>query len=356
MKIKGLDGIRAIAVILVIVSHLGIYPKLTELGLWRPAFLPLFSGLSGVHVFFVLSGFLITYLLVVEHVSTGQISLKDFYIRRALRILPLYLLVVTLVAVMELVGQAGTKPISFLYAFTFTYNMMPKEAYSPILGHTWSLAVEEHFYLVWPLCFSLLFMQRKVLLLIICSLVVLASIWLQIAIEPLRNNYFVERWSLPAGSSIAIGALAALALGICKMPLGHTLSGPFGLVFSGLLYFHSLALDELPWGISGQLRALGVAFLLLWIFSNQTSFLVRALEFRPLAYIGIISYGLYMWQGFFLSTGPGRGVSQTWPPASATGLVLLLLVAPLSYHAFEKPLLRIKDRFSFRANKHSDIH
>jgi len=355
-KIKGLDGIRAIAVILVIISHLGFYPKLTELGLWTPSLLPVFSGLAGVHIFFVLSGFLITHLLVTEHANKGRVSLRDFYIRRALRILPLYLLVVTLVGIMELAGEAGTRPVSFLYAYTFTFNMMPKEHYSAILGHTWSLAVEEHFYLVWPLLFSLFFLRRKALLFVVCSAVVAVSIWLQVVIEPLRTHYFVERWSLPAGSSISIGALAALLLSATRQRgLNGALAGSGALLLSGVLYFHGLLIGELPWGASGQLRALGVALLLLWIFANQGSGLVRVLEFRPLAYIGAISYGLYMWQGFFLSTGPGRSASQTWPPDSATGLVLLLLVAPLSYHAFEKPFLRLKGRFSHRAEKKAFI-
>jgi hypothetical protein len=77
-----------------------------------------------------------------------------------------------------------------------------------------------------------------------------------------------------------------------------------------------------------------------------TGRLVKLLEVRPLKYIGVISYGIYMYQGLFLSTGPNRNPEQTWPPSQEIGFVLLLLSAPLSYHYFEKPFLRLKDRYA----------
>ena len=91
---------------------------------------------------------------------------------------------------------------------------------------------------------------------------------------------------------------------------------------------------------------IGIAIAISWLYFNQVSRLVNLLEMRPLKYIGVISYGIYMYQRLFLSTGPYRSVTQTWPPSQEIGLLLLLLSAPLSYHYFEKPFLRLKERYS----------
>ena len=121
-------------------------------------------------------------------------------------------------------------------------------------------------------------------------------------------------------------------------------------MISALLYANSLYLTSDSWFVqnvvTSYLRTVGIAIAIAWLYFNQVGRLVNLLELRPLKYIGVISYGIYMYQGLFLSTGPYRALDQTWPPSQAIGFVLLLLSAPLSYHYFEKPFLRLKDRFS----------
>ena len=91
-------------------------------------------------------------------------------------------------------------------------------------------------------------------------------------------------------------------------------------------------------------RGIGFTALIGWIALNQQSKITSMLEIPPLSYLGKISYGIYMYQGFFLSTGPHREVHQTWPPDQNIGLILLVLVTPLSYHFFEKPIINFKQK------------
>jgi len=122
------------------------------------------------------------------------------------------------------------------------------------------------------------------------------------------------------------------------------------LAFGLLLFANSLYLQVDSWFLrtagSAFGRNLGIALCIGWIYFNQNSLLTRVLELHPLKYIGLISYGLYIFQGLFLTTDPTRTPGLDWPPAPTTGLVMLLVAAPLSYHLFEKPFLRLKSRFS----------
>lgn len=149
-KIKGLDGLRAISVLLVIMSHAEAWQTL---GITSSAIRSALSAQTGVSVFFVLSGFLITYLLMKEKEATGKIDVIAFIKRRALRIFPLYYLAIFFLWYMSYTGKASIPSCSFAYALTYTINFYPKECAYSAMSHFWSLSVEEHFYLFWPLIF-----------------------------------------------------------------------------------------------------------------------------------------------------------------------------------------------------------
>lgn len=122
------------------------------------------------------------------------------------------------------------------------------------------------------------------------------------------------------------------------------------------LFVRSLALGLLPLPLDEVVRVSGVLLITCWIALNQKSLVVRVLEYEPLAYRGKISYGLCMWQGFILSTGPGRIEGQLLPIAPGFGLLLLCVVAPLSYRYFERPFLKMSARFRHIANPaHSEF-
>lgn len=346
-EIKGFDGIRGLAVGTVLLTHLSIIFGLVKHG-FPVALVPMIHGSTGVQAFFVLSGFLITTLLFREQHNTGTISLRGFILRRTLRIFPVYILFLVAATLLHVFGQNVTTWKSLAYAWAYVYNFVPKDAYTPFMGHTWSLAVEEHFYLVWPTAFLLLYTRRQLMMVALAAFVVATPV-LRAAATPMDAAYFVERWSFIAGYSIALGCLLAVLVDNERWkPVFHRRS----MAWLGLLLFaNSLFLPTDPFGMdnlagSSYLRAFGVALLIAWVHGNQDNVVVRALEVPPLKYLGAISYGVYMYQGLFLSTGPWRDPASSWPPPQWAGLLLLVIVAPLSYHFFEKPFLRLKSRFS----------
>ncbi|HEK0817414.1 TPA: acyltransferase [Pseudomonas aeruginosa] len=138
-KIKGLDGLRAISVLFVIMSHAEAWQAL---GITSGAVRSALSAQTGVNIFFVLSGFLITYLLIKEKEATGKIDIISFIKRRALRIFPLYYLAIFFLMYMNYTGRANIPNCSFVYALTYTINFYPKECAYSAMSHFWSLSVE----------------------------------------------------------------------------------------------------------------------------------------------------------------------------------------------------------------------
>jgi peptidoglycan/LPS O-acetylase OafA/YrhL len=347
--IKGFDGVRAGAISAVILTHINVHGALYHRGYLSEGLVNSVNGSAGVQAFFVLSGFLITHLLIQEQHKTEQVSLRNFYIRRALRILPVYLLVVSAALAMEVMVGKVASGQSFLYAYTYTYNFIPEDHYSSVLGHTWSLAVEEHFYLVWPFIFAAAAARSRPLM-VSLLIFVPAALLLHLALATLPSlaeRYFLHRWSFFAGINIAFGCIGALLMDREHQPrLLRWLTESYGGLAVGCLLWFVEALPLLPQHIVfGYVRALGFFVIILWIFRSQQSLVVHFLELPPIKYIGVISYGLYMYQGFYLATSPWRGPDQMWPPDRWTGLLLLAVTAPLSYHLLEKPILRLKRRY-----------
>jgi peptidoglycan/LPS O-acetylase OafA/YrhL len=341
-KIKGLDGVRALSVSLVVLTHLGILQRLPD------RVYETFQGTTGVITFFSLSGFLITHLLIREYEKTDFVSLKNFYIRRTLRIVPLYLTVILLIAAIN-VFTFVAKRSAIAFALIYATNFVDKGHYSTLLGHTWSIAVEEHFYLVWPFIFSLFIKGNwKIasIVLAVTAAFALLSANILYSISYLNDNFFLDRWTFVAAGPIAMGALVAVFVTTRKFNKMKTaISKPVMLAAALAILCHSLAFPNLPFHLLDFLRGIGAALTIGWLFLNQHSWAVKFLEFRPLRYVGVISYGVYIWQGFFLATGPERVPGQFWPPGPLIGLSLLAVVAPLSFHFFEQPILRLKRRY-----------
>lgn len=348
--IRGFDGVRGLAALLVVATHLHLLGMLEARGLLWPPLRQLFSGTSAVQAFFILSGFLITKLLIQERLATGGIAIGRFVMRRTLRIVPLYMLACLLTAMLAFSLDFVASGKALLYSFLYVSNFIGTADYSIVLGHTWSLAVEEHFYLIWPLLFALTYTVRKTraleagLLLFVGASLVLHFLLLK---SSLAEHYFVDRWSFIAGYNIALGCLAALV----AARLGRPSAGALRLLaLAGVAALAaSLALPQSSWFlhnvVNGYVRALGLLCLVVWIDYRQDSAVVALLETPFLKYLGKISYGLYMWQGLFLGTGPERMPGQVWPPDPLVGALLTALVAPLSYRYFEQPFLRLKHRY-----------
>lgn len=346
-----LDGLRAIFVVLVLAVHSGI-PFMQGAGL-------------GVDCFFVLSGFLITSLLLQEWNARGSISLKRFYIRRALRLLPaLYamLALAGLITVVSLKGEGAIATergimLSAVYASNWVVVLFPDFSIGlGLMSHSWSLAVEEQFYLVWPfVLLGLLFLRLKgrPLVISIAFLAILSAVW---RFWLLENGTFTARLDFGSDTradGLLIGcALGAVAAGGMLVP-SERVAGVtrwLALLGAGVLTF--LVIDSsvsqsllLYYGLY-TLIALCVVAILGHLLVSPQGRIARLLSWKPLVQLGTVSYGIYLWHNpvfHLISTGSVGWLN--WP-VQLIRLVITAVLVTISYRYLEKPALRLKERFS----------
>ena len=337
-SIPSLDGLRAGSVGLVILSHAlaylpgraGRFPSL-ELS-WL--------GQSGVDVFFVISGFLITYLLVKEHEATGTIRLKIFYIRRCFRIFPPFYAYLAVVGILWIAKLDPENVRNFISAATYTWDYQA-HAEGYLLAHTWSLSLEEQFYLLWPPCLVLLGKKKSTYLALGVVLLSPVSRGLTYLLAPsLRGNEGIMLHTRL--DTIMFGCAIAL---LWKEPrfnrLVEKLLQPWLFAFS---IFYIIILSPIlsarfnaryDWPIGYTLRGLLISIVLLYVVNRPLSLSGRVLNLRSIRHIGIISYGLYLWQQMF--TGP-----HSW--MFPLNLVAILACAELSYWLIERPAFRLRDQ------------
>ena len=340
-RMPGLDGLRALSILAVVWHH--AHPGYAG---WPISH----NGFLGVDVFFVLSGFLITSLLLHEQQTTGAISLTQFYVRRSLRIFPLYYAVLALLAAYFALSKPSAQGLAFLselpWHLAYASNWVGLES---MMAITWSLSTEEQFYLVWPPVLALLGARSLWWLggfLVLNQAVnfgaldaVLATLQLPYSSLPILQITFTP---------IVLGVLLAFALRLTAVK--DRLQGLPGLallVACGV----ALWLANLPGDIRGWPRLgfhVAVMAVVALVVAQPTHLIVRALEWRPLAYVGVVSYGVYLLHKFALHVATrGLDALAITSPEARFALVLLgtVALAAVSYHAFEAPLLRLKTRF-----------
>lgn len=347
----GLDGLRAVAVMAVVLYHADLD--------WVP------GGFLGVDVFFVLSGFLITSLLLVELDRTGRVRLGRFYLRRARRLLPalLAVLAVTGVLVATVAYDVAASyrrdlPGALLYYSNWS-NVVTETSYfefigrPPMLKHLWSLAVEEQFYLVWPLLCVALYRwggarrigQAALIGALTSSLAMaVASVvtGMPAAADPSRLYFGTD--------THAMGVLAGAALAVVWRPgrtspvlrpqarVVITSAGVLGLVLLGWAFARLGEYSSFLYR-GGFLLVAGVTALVVAAASHRGVPFGRWLGIRPLRWVGMRSYGIYLWHWpLFLVTRPGIDIPLDGVAALALRLVLLLVVAELSYRYLELPV------------------
>ncbi len=345
-RIAGFDGVRALAAMAVVCSHLHLLT-----GRIDPRLGQMIGGFRAVHLFFALSGFLITALLIRERREFGRVSIRDFYARRAFRILPIYLICLGIVGVLRAVLGYGASGKELIYAATYAYNFMLRDDMGAQLVHTWSLAVEEHFYLIWPVVFCLFYPLRKRGLVQASVLICLLAIFVQSLFGAMTNRFYVlSYWSCFAGMTILMGCVVAMLS--CEEAFRDR-AAPYlrskgALLLSVVLwanpYVPFLSVGVLP----GYFHGLACALLVGWIYHNQTSVVVRLLDVRPLRYLGAVSYGIYMYQGVLITSRTARIPGHVWPLPIWAGLALLFVVVPLSYRFIEMPFIARGKRFRQR--------
>lgn len=348
--LKGFDGLRGISILLVVLTHVGLWDRWETDSFVQNNF-NLFSGVAGVMIFFCISGFLITSLLLHEKERKGSINFKNFFIRRFLRLMPPLIIFYISIFILMVCGALPADYLALPISVFYLYNFVPRRFYTPELGHTWSLAVEEQFYFIWPFIISRIDRLKKGVYIAV-SLIVICLIWSAINDftfifkgnpDHLSHYFFVERWFIPACLPIMTGALAALLLFYKRDFLSTYFSTKSTLFLLAILLYPIQLVLPIPQELQGLILPVSIATILLWINFNQQSLTVKFLEFKPLAYLGKISYGVYVYQGLFLRTGAGGKLAiQQFP----LNIILTLFCAVISYHLLEKPILNYKSRFS----------
>jgi peptidoglycan/LPS O-acetylase OafA/YrhL len=316
-RIPSLDGLRAISITLVVLSHWvtwnRISPQLVES-----------YGKLGVHVFFVLSGYLITNLLLREYEHTSTISLRSFYIRRAYRIFPAAFVFLAIVIFLFWPQMRWYHVAAALF---YVANMDGSRPW--IFGHLWSLSIEEQFYLLWPFSIKKWYRHKTAILLCVC----MAAPMFRAALYAFKVRGGPLFGSLPIrADQLAIGCLLAIF-------------GPRLPKISGYLALAMVSLAVLIPGFpaSSAARTLLMLFVLRPLLHVSIAGCVmhviqvpyRALNWSPVAWLGKISYSVYLWQELFY-------------PDSAlhlgnAGLPATLVCACLSYYLVEQPMLRLRE-------------
>ena len=352
---QGNEWVVAVAVSLVLLVHFPfIQGAALSKGLWSIGQATR-AGYIGVDLFFVLSGFLITRILLQEKDRYGTIDLKYFYTKRALRILPIYYISLA-VATACFVNSSG----AFWNLATFTFNFYhPLHPAPNALEHTWSLSVEEQFYLLWPFLIARLPKSLGVAVTRYCipAISIAFALALALSLESALAARFIymsgpaRMMSLSLGASLAfaecngggardISSLFSLTLGVALLAMDN--AGRYaGLIPAGGFYW-CIALPGYG------LVSVSAVSLLIFSQSGLIASIRRLLSLNPVRYLGRISYGLYLYHYLilFLMDVPQYKVGDTGttPARALAALAVSLAVASLSYHFLERPLLSLKGR------------
>lgn len=342
-----LDGFRGISIILVFIHHV------------FHSILP--GGFLGVDMFFVLSGFLITSLLLQEWHFDRKISLKNFYIRRLFRLMPAVFFISLLLfgyafAFLDESAASNTfKGIwltlsynsNWFYAFNFASANNP-------LGVTWSLAIEEQFYLVFPvlLYFALRykFSNRQIVSILIVSIILIA-VHRKILADQGASTQLLYYSSDTRADALLIGCVTAFVYSYNLLPF-KKIEGYlkiFAVISLIFLIFMNATADASDTILYNQALysfvALAVSALLIILLVYKARFAVKALSFAPLVWIGRVSYGLYLWHWTIRYFVYGNKILPESYAQLAFVIFASFFFTILSYYCIEKPFLKLKNRF-----------
>lgn len=335
-RIPSLDGLRAISILLVLCGHLdGTRGFHVNQALFNH-----FGDIAnlGVRVFFVISGYLITLLLLREVEKTGTISLQQFYMRRTLRIFPASYCFILCVTAASAAGMLALHRGDLLHAYTYTMNYFQDRSWW--MGHLWSLSVEEQFYLLWPATLLLLGTRKG---LKVAIAVVLASPFLR-----LGTLYFwagqragIDNSFHTVADTIATGCILA---GYKNDLLLHAWfqrllnSRWFFLVPLAAFALNTKEAGRIRWFILETLINTMIGLCVCRATQRTGDLAGKVLNWPPLAFVGVLSYSLYLWQQLFIDRN-----STAWVAAFPQNLVLAFCAALLCHYAVEKPFLSLRD-------------
>ncbi len=366
-----LNGLRFIAALLVIVHHIEQIKDMYGLpNNYSSSFVQIIGEL-GVILFFVLSGFLITYLLLEEENRTQTIAVKNFYLRRILRIWPLYFLIAALglfllpnISIFTLPEYDKARVYEDLIAKIFLYVFFLPNLVSPLLGivpyasHLWSIGTEEQFYLIWAPLMKFVKRYRIALMFVI----VFGYLLFARALFSDRTNFLVYKYEINAFwqsfniPSMAIGGFFALLLHSNHRALKIFLNNYlfyFALGFTSIMlyrgiYFPHITVNDLPFPyLYKEFYSVWFGILILNFAANKNIFI--SLEGRPIRYLGKISYGLYMYHPIAIVLALQTTIWLGSPSDAflyPLTLALTVLLAGVSYKYYESYFLNFKTNYT----------
>lgn len=343
--LPALDGLRAVAAFTVVIYHAGF------------AAVP---GDLGVTAFFALSGFLITWLLLKEHGRTGTVSLRGFYLRRTLRIFPAYYaFVVASIAADWLLGDPWTAgQVATALSYTSNYYQAT-HAHSGPAAHSWSLAVEEQFYLLWPTVFLLLIRRGeralRIGILTLTGAVVLWRAYLYLVVQ--TGPHYVYNAFDTRFDAILMGCLLAVLCGSdrarewldrisCRAVLP-------ALTLVALWYSRTQTSPEYHYAFGFTVDAALSTVLIIQLVRLSASRTWRWLDHPATRWLGAISYPIYLWHGWALTAAArlADGIAIRF----VVGSGIAILVAAGSFYVIERPFLALKHRRERRSGRSPDV-
>ncbi len=332
--LPSVDGLRGISILIVIIAHINAHYGIQSLHHLFAA------GIVGVYMFFVISGFLITTLLIKEKRKTGTISLRKFYSRRTLRIFPLAYLYIATIAVLSVIFSIQISGLDFTVAILYLANFT--QFYTPtyLLHHFWSLAVEEQFYLFIAPLLKLKLRTVKWIIVLLLPGTFFIRFLLNTNPDSVICKLFFDLTRCIDG--LLIGSLFAFLAFSNKVPWRFLkkYAEALSLCCVGLILL--LKTDVNLWYLkpffNHTFYSIFIGILILVNIQPNESWFFKLINSKLLIQVGLLSYSLYMWQQLFTD----HSLMQYFP----LNIIALPIVAWLSYNYFEKPFLKLKAKFS----------
>ena len=337
-----LDGLRGLAIIMVVVSHLN--------NTSRFFYSTIFNGHLGVLIFFVLSGFLITTLCIKEKVITKDISLKKFYIRRAIRIFPVAYLYILVLIILNFIFKLRISYINILGCALYIMNISSifrKYNSSFFTGHFWSLSVEEQFYLFLPVILKTNF-RLYLLVILLIVFVVPSIICLQYFYVSLNNDtvLYIFAHYLIKFQAIAVGCLFSVLT--FKYSLNKNVFVKAKVTTNIAAFFLILFIQyndffDLKDVLKGCVSAILIGYIIITNIMPAKDFIFNILNAKILKTVGVLSYSIYIWQEIFTS---GEKRLPNFMVTFPFNIVCIIVISCCSYFFYERYFLKLKSRFS----------
>ena len=347
-RLPSLDGLRALSIGLVLFAHSHPTEELQKLAFY--------CGNLGVRIFFVISGFIITWLLLQEEKSSGAVSLRNFYARRIARIFPAYYTYLAAVLLLDRAGLIdGGRTSQKLLNILFLANYGPCEGPTGVL---WSLGVEEQFYLFWPGIFMIFkfYREKRVALTILLGVILLSPALRGVNTLFWKNQetyFWLNRFSFLFQMDIIAWGCAGAFVAFHWSQLVQYLAKHAVIVF-----FFAMFIIILPYTARGYdgygietvfgptLEAFGAALIIVVGVAKSDLFIFRILNLKPVIWLGTLSYSLYLWHSVFTEDLlPQCGISKSlWIPVS-------IGVAIISYYLIELPFIQYRKNLRWNSSK-----